>query len=110
MKRFPIVVAIAVLVIAIIAGLAIMDSDSDVPEPYGGTYDRRGSYEPATDVPVADPDLTDADGQMDASDRATPSGAEQDSVPLRPGEVRIGSGLRPVTGGEPATGPTDRDD
>ena len=91
MKRFPLVLAVIVAVIALIAFLAIRDSDSDVDTPYGGTYDRRGSYETSGDIDVEGAEFSDTGDALD------PSGARGDSVPLRPGEVRVGSGLVPAT-------------
>ncbi len=85
MKRFPLVLAAAVAVIALIAFLAINDADSDADTPYGGTYDRRGSLEYGDGV---DPEFGET---LDSS------GVRGDSVPLRPGEVRVGSGLVPAT-------------
>ena len=88
MKRFPLVLAAAVAVIALIAFLAINDSDSDVDTPYGGTYDRRGTLESSGgDYDPLDAERRGAAGAM----------TDQDSVPLAPGEVRVGSGLVPAT-------------
>ena len=91
MKRFPLVLAVIVAVIALIAFLALRDSDSDIDTPYGGTYDRRGSYESSGDIDVFEPEYSDTGDALDSSGVAT------DPAPLRPGEERIGSGLVPAT-------------
>ncbi len=96
MKRFLPIAGLGALAIGLIALLAINDADSDVPEPYGGTYDRRGSYEPVTDLDVPGAEFSDTGDALDTS-------AAADSAALGTGELPVADGpIRPVDADVPA--------